>query len=520
MKIENYEIYLESLTSDEQRQETVIDDARKLTSTVIAFAGKLSSEADIQSVEEFNINYQSVMNSVLKFVDNIFTKYDEHDVSSLHVIIIYYILSFAWNLTDKTSLVPMFVKAEYAETTVEWLKELSFLRIHKNFCTPIINIVYNISRHKKGLKALQALKAFEILMERKSFITEMENADLTESFSMLLIALSTSAEEQKQNEDLILKISEDLVLRAKEAFKDKRWRYEGCHLSEYLYSLQGAFSNTSIVQQILGKPPNVKKERIEFFAQLLYSVYGLLFNQDTDDLEKVVVKSLLDIILCISNYKEYRKELNSNVNLSILIEVLAKQSGQDIAKRISSNLQQQPEDENSSSDKPKKEKTASIYISYNWTDQEFCESFTEVLRDKLTNLPIWVDYEQTSGMQDPWECSVPVIESATIIIVLASDAYSQSRSNRQELTYAMLLKNYSSDEEKSVIIVEARPNFKLNQDWMSFLLRDRKIISHSDNPNDLVNEVIKDIAFSKYKKHPSVPVSSDNVMQSQLCTIT
>jgi hypothetical protein len=364
---------------------------------------------------------------------------------------------------------------------------------------------------------LQEVKAFKILMECKSLIIEMMNDDLTEIFSMLLIALSGSDEEQKQNEDLILKISENLFSRTEEAFHHEDWRSDGgCHLSECLYTLQGAFSNTSIVRYVLGDREHVKKERIDFFARLLSSVYGLLFNQDVDDLEKLVVKSLLNIILCISNYKQYRDELYSHVFLCILIESLANQPYQDVAKRIWCNLQQL-EDSKSLPVRSKKEKTPRIYISYNWTDENFCKLFIDALR-KRTNLPIWVDYEHTNELQDPWEFVAPAIDSATIIIVLASSAYGQSRSNCQELTYVMA-KMQPSDEEKSVIIVETVSDFKFNRDWMNNLLKKHDKISYHNDIDELINNVANHSALFKHRKHLLVPFLSADAMQSQVCTI-
>ncbi len=513
-------MHLDSVIADEKSRQSVIEDAIQFISTMIGFAGKLSIEANIQSAEEFDINYRSLMRSLLQFVDERFSKYVEYDVSKSYVLIDF-ILNLVWNLTDKTPLVPTFVNADCAKMTMKWLEDLSFLHIHENIreslAISIMFIVYNLSRHKEGWKALQEVEAFEILTKRKSLITEINEPEFTEAFSISLIALSRSDEEQKQNEGLILQISDNLLIKANKAFKNENWAYDGCHLSEYLYSLQGAFSNTSIVLHILGDPPNINKERIAFFAQLLCSAYGLLFNQDADYLEKLVVKSLLNIILCISNYEQYRIDLVSHKSLYTLIETLAKQPNQDVAKRIWSYFQKY-EDANLTSDKLEIEKTPKLYISYNWADRNFCKLFIDALRN-CTDLPIWVDYEKMNGLQDPWECVASGIDSATIIIVLVSTTYGQSKSNRQELTYA-LAKTERSNEKKTVIIVDTVPNFKFNRDWMKNLLEKYDKIPYHDNFNELADQVVNHSALFKHKKHSLIRFLSDNGTQSKVCTIT
>ncbi|CAF4022837.1 unnamed protein product, partial [Adineta steineri] len=100
---------------------------------------------------------------------------------------------------------------------------------------------------------------------------------------------------------------------------------------------------------------------------------------------------------------------------------LAKQPNQDVAKQIWYNLQQ-PEGSEPLPDKSKKETTPKIYISYNWDDEAYCRTFVKALHDNTT-VPIWVDIEQTDELEDSWGYAASAIESATVIIVLASSAY-------------------------------------------------------------------------------------------------
>jgi hypothetical protein len=426
--------------------------------------------------------------------------------------VIPHILSLIWNLSDKIPLVPMFIDAGWASEIIKWLEKISFKNYIEEICKPIMNIVYNLSRHKKGLKALRRSETFKTLMKHKSDVTSTSDDDLIETFSMLLIALLNSDEEQKEIEDLILKISEDLLVDSKQAYKKKDWRDDSCHLSEYLYPLQRAFSNTSIVRYILGSSPDVKEIEIKFFVDSLCSSYGLLFNQDLDDLDKLVVKSLMNIILCISNYEEYRSVLCSYDFFYILIETLAKQSGRDVAKRIWCNLQIY-KNSKSSSDRLEKENPSMIYVSYNWTDNKFCEKFVDKLKEQ-TNIPIWVDYEKADELQDVWECLEPAIHAATIVIILASIAYSQSKSNYQELNYIK-----SWEKSKSIIIVETVPNFQFNREWMHSLLTGKENIPYNISTDELVKTVANHSALSRKKNHSSPPSTVDGNTPSRMCTV-
>ena len=212
------------------------------------------------------------MKDLLDFVDKLLNR-PEPDKSE--VIIIYCILSLLWNLTDKMSLVPMFVNVDYVKLTVRWLQKFPYQRLHIIVNNAIINIVYNLTRNEEGLEALEKANTFKILMERKVDITNMDNDDLTDTFGMLLIALCRGEVEQKQNEDLIFKVGMSLFDNAKEASKRSDWRHDGCHLSEYLYSLQLAFSNTLVVQHILNDSSNKKNEKVQFFPDpIMFCVWN------------------------------------------------------------------------------------------------------------------------------------------------------------------------------------------------------------------------------------------------------
>ncbi|UJR18511.1 hypothetical protein I4U23_005418 [Adineta vaga] len=484
--------------NNKQRSQTTFDDIKDCLLQLIELAYDPREITTLQSAEDFSHNYRSLIEWLLAYTDEFLNCYDEHVDSESQLDNIDNIFGIIINLADIISLVPMFIDAKYAETTVKWLIQPSLLDFIYQFGESIMRLIYNLSRHKKGLKKLREIGTFKILMEHKELIKKTGNPDLIESFGMLLIALARNDDEEKQNEDVILPVSANLFESIKKAFSSEDWRHDGCHLSEYLYSLQGAFSNKTIVQHILGDSNHVKKDNIQIFIELFRSNYGLLFNQDVNDLEKLVVKSLLNIILCISNYKEYRSVLTDDVFLGVIIESLSKQPRQAVAKRIWSNLNHS---ENSKSflNKLKKDKTTEIYISYNWTDGEYCRKFVKSLREQR-KFSIWVDYEETDENEDPWDYVAPVIESATVIIILASSAYAYSKHNRQELNYAM--RSELSGEKKNFIAVNIEPTFHFDPLRINDSLTVDEILSNGDSIETLALKTAVHIDLLKFVKPP------------------
>jgi hypothetical protein len=204
--------------------------------------------------------------------------------------------------------------------------------------------------------------------------------------------------------------------------------------------------------------------------------------------------------------------LRSYVFFHILIETLAKQSDQDVAKRISCNLKIY-EGSKSLSNRTKKEYPPMIYVSYNWTDTDFCKTFVDKLR-KMTDIPLWVYYEKVDKLQDPWESLEPAINAASIVIILASIAYSQSKSNYQELNYIK-----SSKESKSINIVEIVSKFQFNRECMHSLLKEKENIPYNSDIDELVKTVANRSALPRKKNRSSPPSTVDRNTPSRMCTV-
>ncbi|CAF1225348.1 unnamed protein product [Adineta steineri] len=100
----------------------------------------------------------------------------------------------------------------------------------------------------------------------------------------------------------------------------------------------------------------------------IYASHISALDPEPDELEKRAVKYLSKILLQISSYPEYLKELIDNSQFCIIIESLANHPKRDNAKRIWSNIQQMI-----SSNELKEEMSSMIYISYDYADEEFCK---------------------------------------------------------------------------------------------------------------------------------------------------
>jgi hypothetical protein len=269
------------------------------------------------------------------------------------------------------------------------------------------------------------------------------------------------------------------------------------------------------VRHVLGHKSNVKTKRIKFFAELLTSTYGLSINQEADYLEDIIWQSLLNILLCISNYVEYRAELCKYDEFCVLIEGLTNRPKQDIAKRIWCNLKLQ-ENPITSSHQQKTKQQPMIYISYNRADRKFCQLFVKKLHIS-SKIRIWVDYENVGWSDDLWDCVAPVIQHATIIIILVSNAYWDSIVNFQELSYAMTLaKDQSQKENVSFIFIETERDTAGKREWISDLIKDN-MISYNENIDRMVDAVLDYDTFSK--KYTLVPNSARIAVQSHICTI-
>lgn len=484
----------------------------EIFANIMNCTSKCTGYAVIPSAKIFSEKYQSLMKYLCTFVEHIFENTETLTNDNAYMNIVFCILNIVLNLTDRISLVPVFVHAGYPGFVVKWIEKPPSEYNWPELNEQVITINHNLCRHKEGLNALRKKDAFTILMNYKmqsKWKNDAEWDDVTQLFAMSLIALATNNKEQAKSKDLICHASEKLYSLCEKVNTDvPSLRIGGFHLSELLNSLQWALFNTTVIRHILGNKPNIKKEPIQFFAQLLISFYGTLLNREANDLEKSIGRSLLKIILCISCYHDYREELRKHGQFCILIESLTKRPEQDIPKRIQANLKLD-EKPKSSTSSIILNKQQTIYMNYNWKDRNLCASLIQELR-KLANIPIWVDYENANYYDDMWDHIAVPLTDATIVIVLVSKPYCNSMINFQELSYATQISETQPECKKDLIIfVEIESNIIHEREWIDNLSKDKMIISFDPNASRKI--------ATKIMEHNVFP--SGNPAHSRICSI-
>ncbi|CAF3809814.1 unnamed protein product [Adineta steineri] len=442
------------------------------------------------------------MISFQEFINNCLTNTNEH-VSSRVLRVTNSILTLICNLTDKLTIISIFIDVGYIRKIIQWIRTDIFASHIHVIGEPIVNIVYNLTRDKTALKQLRTEKAFDILMERKQLINDENDSELTQTYGWALIALATSDEQSEENKKLILDTSENLYQLCKKIEQDDL-TFDGCHLSEFLELLDRAFTNTYVIKHILEDKNNEKSTAIQYFTELFLSLYGALLDPEPDELEKRAVKYLLRILLQISSYPEHLKQLIDNHQFCIIIESLANRPKRDDAKRIWCNIQQIM-----STNERKKEMSSRIYISYDRTNEEFCKELVKELRKRMT-IPIWVDYENVDLSDDMWEYISTNIISATVVIIFVSTAYGENTDKFQELSY-IISTNKSRDETKGLIVVATEPNFTFNRSWMKDLLHDKPMVSYENNIGQMAWNVCEQIGVLEKPRMKCLNWLSKNV---------
>ena len=496
---------LRRLDSVPSNDESAPDDwicLNKIVEYYMAYASAFVSFAVIQSASEFKNSYSSLLTTLQEFLNNCLTNNDKDAPLSL-LGVMDAILVLICNLTNSIRLIPIFLDIGYVEKTIRWIRTDLFESHISILGNSIISIIHNLSRDQAGLKQLLKEKAFDALMERKLLVHREHDEDLTQVFGMILITVATSDEQSEENKKLILDTSESFYKLCMKAGRDNELGCDTYHLSEILELLHRAFTNTYVMKHTLDNGINEQPTRIQSFAELFLSIYGALLDPEPDDLEKRAAKYLLKILIQISSYPEYSKELKDNNQFSVIIQSLTNRPKQNEAKRIWCNLQQRMPSYEST-----KEKTSMIYVSYHRADEEFCKEFVQKLREKIA-IQISVEYENVELHDDTWEYSSQMIESATVILVVVSTAYGESTDKFQELSQ-IISTNKSRDEQNYLIVVKAEPNFNFNRQWMQEWLQEKTSISYDTNIDNMVRNACEQIEVPKKSLTKCLPCWGKN----------
>jgi hypothetical protein len=204
------------------------------------------------------------------------------------------IISFIWNISDNTSLVPLLLKTDYARSIVEWIKirEKKF-RVDKQ--DGLIYILLNIARHDDGIEQFNSLNVLDVI-EQIQFDPAMSL-----QLSMIRVLLTDVNYMQMEMLNTLVQLTID-------AARNEEYRHEGSHVCEPLTVLTKLCSNDEILHNVFCKmelnPSLTTRSMIELFVSLLIKFYPNL-NPNNDPLENFTCVLVFNMLWLISNHQEY-----------------------------------------------------------------------------------------------------------------------------------------------------------------------------------------------------------------------
>ncbi|UJR17652.1 hypothetical protein I4U23_004548 [Adineta vaga] len=393
------------------------------------------------------------------------------------------ILIFFWCMANRTILVPSLILLNLPSSAVRWLSNSGCL--NATATEPLIRIIYNMARHDDGADEYNNLGAMEIIKEYQRRDEIACNNQLSLCCSLAIAHLSTP-EQLKQDQkgmNVVLNRLLELTMEAatKKDFTCEGVRYHVSHLVAVLAKLFVVDERTVdyIMTHAETEPPSNTTSNIKLFADLLIAFSDLITSRDS--LNQFACIALYNIVWSISFQSEYQEELKANKQLIDTIQRLADdersqmcdqykpralQSIKKAADGILYNLhletnvdtmpvvrskrapigrsrspeQKDIKDTEISSDKKKQLSTNDslplVMFSYAHKDDKFCYHILKELEQMNTTLKVWIDIQQCAK-GDLWEKIADAIENAEVILCFISEYYHQSKSCRQEFTYAV-----------------------------------------------------------------------------------
>jgi len=269
---------------------------------IMIIASNLISLVRCTDIDFFEKNEDQLLIAMREHVDHDFT----HDNLTDGII------SFIWNLSDNTLLVPLLLKANYAQSLIEWIENCE-TKFREDKQLALIYILLNMVRHDDGIDQFNALDALDVIEYIPIYST------LTLQRTMIYILLTNANKIKFESlESLTM-----LVQLTVDAAKNEKYRYEGSHVCEPLTVLTKLFYNDEILHIILcnieTKPPLTTQSMIELFASLVMKFYPNL-TSNNGPLENFTCVLVLNILSLISYHEEYNRIIYDNEPLMNIIK--------------------------------------------------------------------------------------------------------------------------------------------------------------------------------------------------------
>ncbi|CAF4305507.1 unnamed protein product, partial [Adineta steineri] len=256
-------------------------------------------------IDLFNEYEYQLLLAMRKYVDQDFTHDDLTDG----------ILSFVWNLSDSTILIPLLLKADYAKSLIEWINTCQ-TKFRDDKQIALLSILLNMIRHDEGIDQFRSLNTLNAIQH-----VPIESSQLLQR-TMIYILL-TDVNQIKLESIQILNMLVQLII---DAANSANHRYDGSHICEPLTVLTKLFYNDEILIDILNKLKIqsilTPHSFIELFISLLIKFYENL-SVDRSALENFTCTLILNILWLISFHQEYYHIIYNNEQLMNIIKSAA-----------------------------------------------------------------------------------------------------------------------------------------------------------------------------------------------------
>jgi hypothetical protein len=438
------------------------------------------------------------------------------------------ILNLIKIFSKKPTLVPMVIRAEWPHACIQWL-------INKDTDNPsrpgypvdqlICLILQKVARHTIGVEVLNQLNCIKALDESheqmKRDHTELENKCIDFLLCMIYVLL-VEANEIKQlsmlTDSRMCQGLEQVIMHTIEASKNENFFYQCFHISEILSVLSKLFVNDDILKKCIDE----HNELFDCLCQLIihFADINAHINRIRLPFDDEVLLTLTNLLWSISFHQCYHEKFQKNSTLMRTLSNLAtsaslytagqtksiprdlssvKQAAEGILWNLKSSSSSLRSISTISNEKNEQQQPLAM-ISYSHSDAIFCRELVERLS---AYVPVWVDYKQghdaISHSDDLWEEIARAMEMATIIVLIVSKEYYDSKSCRQELSYA-------SDALKKRIVPVYAPNQQYRASgWLGIRIAGQKYIHFG---RKLFADAVKELSSMILTDQKQIGISS------------
>ncbi|CAF2719474.1 unnamed protein product [Rotaria sp. Silwood2] len=437
------------------------------------------------------------------------------------------ILSLIKVFSRTPTLVPIIIHSEWPNACIQWLKKTGS---RPPYATDIlINLILQkLARHSIAVEVLNQLNCTNALIESDEQMKKDHNEEdysCIHFIQCITHALLIEADVIKQksilHDGLMCHVLEQITSFIISSAQNSLFSYKCCHLSEILCALSKLFVNDDILIKCL----NENNQLLDCLCQLV-----LQYSMNTSNITRIhqllnneTLIALANLLWSISFHQSYQEKLKSNINLMHTLSNLAtssllytntqiKTTPYDVCslKKAAEGILWNLNFSHLTISKDKSEHQSHIMISYSHNDSIFCRELVEHLSH---HIPVWVDYKQehlnTIHSDDLWEEIAGAMETATVIVLIISQEYYDSKSCRQELSYAC-------DTLKKRIVPVYAPNQKYKATgWLGIRIAGQKYVHFGrTNFTNALDELLSVLIVDQ--KSMAIQKSSNKVTSTKL----